>query len=336
MTLRHAYTFVTVVFEEEYDLLLLQARSLRIYCDRDLINSILVIDNSKRGLSRKQREKILSEYGDIACVVTFVHAGEIAVTQSTKGWIGQQILKLAVARIIATDRYVILDAKNHFILPFTRSDLETDEGRPRMRMVGYATDNPLRPYLEQTLSYYGLNREQNIAKFVGATTPFIMYRDVVRKLIEDLQSREQQPFETVFASRGITEFFSYGSYIIKSGQNIEMLYQTHKSASSCIWVSDASKNGCDVVIARTLAQKSSVFSVHRAAIAKLPAEARRTVAEFLFSRSLFESPKAGQNFLQRLQAKLVLYTVMRPFRKLRESIRKRLVSAQKLIPFRAA
>jgi hypothetical protein len=40
------YTFVTVVFEQEYHLLLLQARSMRMHCPTSLVNAIIVIDNS--------------------------------------------------------------------------------------------------------------------------------------------------------------------------------------------------------------------------------------------------------------------------------------------------
>jgi hypothetical protein len=65
------YTFVTVVFEQDYRLLLLQARSMRMYCPTDLLNEIIVIDNSTSGrIPSSVRNQLLIEYGHLR---TFVH-----------------------------------------------------------------------------------------------------------------------------------------------------------------------------------------------------------------------------------------------------------------------
>jgi hypothetical protein len=68
------YTFVTVVFEQEYHLLLLQARSMRMYCPTSLVNAIIVIDNSTIGrIPLPVKNQLLNEYGQLAIFVQIVH-----------------------------------------------------------------------------------------------------------------------------------------------------------------------------------------------------------------------------------------------------------------------
>src|SRR5215469_10750422 len=55
------FTFVTVVFEAEYDLLSLQARSMRLYCPLEIVQGILVIDNSRTPISLNRQDRIRRE-----------------------------------------------------------------------------------------------------------------------------------------------------------------------------------------------------------------------------------------------------------------------------------
>ena len=69
--------FVTVVFESEVHLLRLQARSMALFLDRAMTGRLVVIDNSVHGLRRRERERLLLEYGDLAGRVSFVRPHEI-------------------------------------------------------------------------------------------------------------------------------------------------------------------------------------------------------------------------------------------------------------------
>ncbi len=131
------YSFVTVVYEVEFDLLALQARSMQRYCPEKMIDSIVVIDNSLHPLPRDKKLRLIAEYGRFAKFVRILRAEEIARIPETKGWTAQQILKLMVATHVETERYVILDAKNHFVFSLTPEFLEAPDGRARINVYGY-------------------------------------------------------------------------------------------------------------------------------------------------------------------------------------------------------
>jgi hypothetical protein len=67
----------------------------------------------------------------------FLPAPEVATLAPMRAWRAQQVLKLEVARRVATEQYLLLDAKNHFVRPTTSADFWHD-GRIRT----YIKDRP--------------------------------------------------------------------------------------------------------------------------------------------------------------------------------------------------
>ena len=67
----------------------------------------------------------------------------------------QQVLKIKIAYVVRSDRYVALDAKNHLVSALTREFLESST--VNLRTNGYSyVDQPMLEYLERTLDYLGL------------------------------------------------------------------------------------------------------------------------------------------------------------------------------------
>src|SRR5271166_4069852 len=98
------YTFVTVGFPGEFGLLSLQARSMRLYCPPDLIEEIIIIDNSLAAVLDGWQEKVLHQYGELAKLVRFVPGVQlIPILTDTQGWWTQQVLKIRVAGIVRSD-----------------------------------------------------------------------------------------------------------------------------------------------------------------------------------------------------------------------------------------
>ncbi|NJN91757.1 MAG: hypothetical protein HC878_16270 [Leptolyngbyaceae cyanobacterium SL_5_14] len=104
-------TFVTVVFEEEYLLLQLQARSMRLYLSPIMVDEIIIIDNSCRGMPRAFKDELLIAYAQLAPLVKILLSKDICTIPSSQGWVSQQILKLMIAEHIESEWYVVLDAK---------------------------------------------------------------------------------------------------------------------------------------------------------------------------------------------------------------------------------
>jgi hypothetical protein len=87
------YTFVTVVYEAEYPLLLLHARSMRLYCPLELVEKIIVVDNCERDLSPRLKNVLLTEYGHLKDYLTLVSFREIGQMNQVSGYDRQQIIK---------------------------------------------------------------------------------------------------------------------------------------------------------------------------------------------------------------------------------------------------
>jgi hypothetical protein len=81
------YTFVTVVFEHEYDLAKFAARSFCLYCDREMVESIILIDNSHWRLSERKRAALSREYGELAARVRWIGADDLAHMPRWGGWL---------------------------------------------------------------------------------------------------------------------------------------------------------------------------------------------------------------------------------------------------------
>lgn len=290
------YTFVTVVFEDEYELLALQARSMRLYCPPQLFNSIIVIDNSQEPISSPAKGRLIDEYGDLKDSVTLVPAQDVVKLPRANGWVTQQILKLAAAHFIHTERYVVLDAKNHFVRELEREFLEAPDGRARTKMGDYKF-HPLRQELVRILSYFALRPDSYLDAFPPTAPPFVMYTEVVRKLMRQVAEHEKMPFEKAFVELRFVEFFLYMGYILHSYGNLSDLYDFHYVSCPIIWERNADEQGCIEAITRATKQQSPVFALHRTAITKLSKRSRDSIADFWYRCGLFVSKESADFFI---------------------------------------
>jgi len=291
------YTIVTVAFEGDIELMDLQARSMKLYCDPSLIEEIIVIDNFTKQKPKRWEETLLSAYGHMARKVRIIPAAELAKTHDLSGWLSQQVLKLAVSNVIKTDRYVILDAKNHLIKPLVRDFLETSEGKIRINGYGYAA-HPLRPHLERTCAYAKLDPTGPLEKFVRTSTPFTMITSVAKAIVDNIEEAEKEDFALVMRKHGFTEFFLYAATLAKVGV-LHDLYEWNQPFSPDIWKWGAQ----DLKVIQEAIEKAEkdttgpFFSVHRGAIPLLIPAGRDKICDLWSARSLFPNATAAFEFL---------------------------------------
>jgi putative sterol carrier protein len=294
------YTFVTVSHAPDWPLLRLQARSFPRYCPEALVEQILVIENFDFGAEVDWREELLDAYGPLRQRVHFVRGSDLAEQSPVGGWWSQQVLKLAVSERIGTERYVILDAKNHWVAALSREYLEASDGRPRISTRCYR-DHPLRDGFDRTLTYCGLDPDRYLDDFIQSTTPFIMLTSRARKVVADINAAEGRPFAQAFVDRRLIEFILYGASIVASGQSIDDLYDRTQPECPTIWPGrSATLEECTVAVARAAAGDCPCFAIHRLAATELEADARATIARFWCDRGLFASENAGVEFLRAL------------------------------------
>ncbi len=293
------YTFVSVFFEAEYDLLRLQAHSFDRYCPDELVDSILVIDNGHRPQPPARRARLRHDFGRLADRLRFVDAADIAHMPGWGGWYSQQVLKLKIAADIATDRYVVIDAKNHLVAPLQRDFLEAADGRARLPAHGYR-NHSLRPSLENVLDHFGLDRTKHVERFAHTVTPFVLYTELVRRLMIETVGETGLPFEIVFLKHRFLEFFLYVGYIIASGNDVESLYDFSLPSCPMIWLPAPDYETCKAAISLSGDSGLPFFSVHRRSFGGLDRECRGLLADFWHERGLFPSKDAGRRFIRQV------------------------------------
>lgn len=277
------YTFVTVVFADEIVLHQLQARSMVRYLSPDMIDSIIVIENS--AMPDGWRTNLHKHYGPLARFVSIIPAARIAAVSPKGGWFAQQILKLMISRHITTDRYLILDAKNTLVFPLEPHHLEQD-GKIRSFCENYQR-HPLRRYLKKAIAYFDIDAD--MTHFGPTVTPFVAPTAYVRQLVSHVERKEGGSFEQFFSGNQMTEFFLFMAYLI-SINKMDALYDFSGTNYSVIWefsATDDARIKRDIEI--TEQQQRPFFSVHRRARPHLTGCGRQMIAEFWWRRKLFAS-----------------------------------------------
>lgn len=281
-------TFVSVVHEVEVPLLELQARSFAVHVPRELAGRVLAIDNTARGLRPAARARLVQAYGPHADRVEVLRPDQVARVPAAVGWRTQQVLKLAVADLLGDERYVVLDAKNHFVATPRQADFETPDGRGTVTTYGY-TDHPLRASLERVLRYAGLDPAPHLASFTATVTPFVLDAGLVRELMRDVSRRAGRPFATEFVRAELTEFFLYSAWLLAGGRRLEEVFEVHAGLTTTVWPRAADAAGVAAAVASVTGHGHPLFAVHRRALTGLDAAAREQLAAFWVDRGLSDT-----------------------------------------------
>jgi hypothetical protein len=274
-------TIVTVVYEESYASMIVQARSFAKYIDPDLVEEIIVIENGN-GVRISWKDKVVREYGAVSGLVTFCRGEELAdFGDMQDGWWKQQVLKLAVAKMVRTDEYLLLDCKHHLVKPLERSFI-WDNDKLRIRSANYE-GHRFQPILERALDYFGLDNDV-IRDFPTTTPPFPFNRDIALQ-IQKLGERESGSLGKFMMARELTEFFLYSAYLQHENKLREM-YSFHKLAYPVIWPHTTDAAAVRALIEESRSGESPFFGVHRRAVENLGPEARDLVAAYWEERGL--------------------------------------------------
>lgn len=221
---------VTIVFDDEVNLLYLQAHSISKYINGKHINKIHIIYNDSDFSIFEVffYEKIYNQYGLLKDkIILHNYKNLIGVNSEINTWFGwriQQLIKLTISDIVQTDHYLVLDSKNHFIRKFKLSlFFSKDKNILFVGNIGI-----MEKYFTNCMQYFGVEKQlalnllskeskTNIGNKLPITiTPYLLKTDIVKKMINYLNIRENN-FCTFFLNNvNITEFHMYSSFIIYS------------------------------------------------------------------------------------------------------------------------
>jgi Family of unknown function (DUF6492) len=298
--IQHSLTLVSVVFEAELPLLQLQARSVAANVPPELVDEIIVIDNCARGMPPDAVARLRENYGPLRDRMRVLRPKDIGPVPGAVGWRSQQVLKLCVAKLISSERYLVLDAKNHFVRTLRSDFVEAPDGRARVNVYGYQTHR-LRPDLEHVLSYLGLDSSGQVECFTATVTPFVLDTGIVRAMIADIEQKAGRNFGQEFIARDLTEFFLYSGWIIAGGRSLHDVFDLHQVACPVVWPKAATLAGVETAITAATERQTPVFTVHRRALARLDPAAGGTLARFWVDRGLFGSLEQADQFITDFQ-----------------------------------
>lgn len=294
-------SLVSVVYEAEVPLQLLQARSVARFVPPGAVAGLVVLDNTRRGLPPGQRAELLDAYGEHGPALRVLRPADLGDLPGAVGWRHQQVLKLVVAEVLPTSRYVVLDAKNHFVGAWDAGAFVSPSGRMRARYQSYE-DHPLRADLVHVLRYLGLDPAPHLQHFTATVTPFVLDVDLVRRLVQDVGARSGRGFAREFVSHDLTEFFLVSGWLLSRGNQLTDVYEPGLDVGPTLWARGATTEGVDRAVAA--AREAMMFAVHRRAMARLDPGLALPVARLWAEAGVFPSVADGEEFVRAYRADL--------------------------------
>ena len=165
--------FVTIAWSKDFNMMLLQAHSLKFVND-NIVHYVVIQDSI---LSIEQWQNALSTYYDRHKLVLVPNLLENE-SLTSNGWIQQQILKFKISKLITTEDYLVLDTKNFFIKPFNLNDWSVPHGNGSLFVYRKGNKNRMDvdKFLEGASSTY--NKEiPNI--HIDYMTPYKLNKKIV-------------------------------------------------------------------------------------------------------------------------------------------------------------
>ena len=287
---------VSVFCRRDLRLQLLQASSIARHFERSTFGRAVLVWNEPSALPLDLREELTARLADYPFELRT--ASDFGVTPdeiALDGWTTQQALKLLAAREVSTDRYLVLDAKNHFVHPSSSSDFVATNGRAiaALRNLGAS------PSYRYCLGYVGLPpgaHEVGIAN----ETPFTLHTEVVRDLISALEEREGRPLCRVFFAHQhkMSEFLIYQAHFLAKGVALKDLYESGTAIGETLWVTTArDARAFDRSMQRLESAQAKLAALHWIAARALDADQRARVCALWLDAQLIGARAEGEEIV---------------------------------------
>ena len=287
------YDIATVAHRSEWDMLRLQARSMRRWLDPKGVGRIWVVLNEP-GPAASAAELLadLGEaYGDRWTQVQVLGRDEVAPgLEAFPGYQSQQLLKLRLSRLVSSRFYVVLDAKNALIGPVGH-DYFFAGVQPKARFEHYA--DSFQHYIAE--AYYGMlgtPPERRSFDLPAMMTPFTFPTSLVEAaigLLETAFGRSiEECFEQIFAPRQLlSEFLLYSTGLVHAGADLHRIYSAVERMAVTLWKDNAlGLAALQAVLGSASAQGIQIVGLHRERRAQMSAAEIAYLTEFFRAREV--------------------------------------------------
>jgi hypothetical protein len=249
----HMVDIVTVVFQDELEVLRLQAQSLDLYgCD---IQNIFVIVNEDSDLAKKINT---AWWGSLSSRVAVLTRNEFGNSWADNGWVSQQALKLSAAARCESPWSIILDAKTIFVksMPVLKS-------QPQVGLL------PIYPVFEPSQRIVNQLFDIHLDAQLGpGGVPFVINTDQVKEMIAWIENRQKESFATWFQDQGmLTEFLLYAGWLVYNTGGLDRLYDIKNISMTPCNLCHSEVGAFDRKFAEM--QSTTTVSIHRRAWSQL-------------------------------------------------------------------
>ena len=207
---------VTVVFQDELEVLQTQARSLDLYCQDMDLQTIFVIVNDDDHVANQIDT---AWWGSLQSRVRIIPRSYFACQFVPNGWVSQQVLKLLASALSSSTWSMVLDAKTFFI-----NHMSAIGDRPAVGQLDiYPVFEPSRQIVNRL---FGIELTKQLGP---GGVPFIINSQEVRNMIAWIERHTQQNFATWFQDLGmLTEFILYSGWIYYNHGSLDHVYDVSR------------------------------------------------------------------------------------------------------------
>jgi hypothetical protein len=268
---------VTVVFQEELEILRVQAQSIDLFCTPDLVQDIIVVVNDSAEVADAVDP---AWWGQFCSRVRIIPREKFGLVWSDNGWVSQQALKLLGSAQAWSPWAQVMDAKTILVKPVTQQ-LWDDAGRIRTGSLDiYPVFYPARDIVNRLF-----NSDLNQQIGPGGV-PFFFVTDAVRSMLHHIETQTAQSFAPWFQEQGrLTEFILYSGYINATNRYSQCYNFTDNSVRP-VNICHSEMGIFDIKLQGMSDNNPISVSVHRRAWAQATADQQQRYREFLTSRGI--------------------------------------------------
>ena len=268
---------VTVVFQEEIEILRVQAQSIDLFCSSDLVQDIIVVVNDSTGVVNAVDPAWWGQFRDRVRIIPREKFGPV---WSDNGWVSQQALKLLGSAQAWSPWAQVLDAKTILVKSVTQQ-LWDDVGRIRTGSLDiYPVFYPARDIVNLL---FDCNLDQQIGP---GGVPFFFVTDAIRSMLHHIETQTAQSFAPWFQEQGLlTEFILYSGYI-NATDRYSQCYNFTDNAVRPVNICHSEMGIFDIKLQEMSDNDPISVSVHRRAWAQATADQQQKYRDFLISRGI--------------------------------------------------
>jgi len=261
---------VTVVFDEELEILRLQARSIELYINN--VGSIFLIINQEQNLENKIDKEWWGKYKD---KIKIIPRNNFGSNWSDNGWLSQQALKLAATAQCDQEWSLVLDAKTIFVEPFFDFAKYPDVGQLDI----YPVFESSRDIANQL---FGIDLQKQLGP---GGVPFIINTAMVGDMIDWIENKTKQNFTDWFQQQGcLTEFILYSAWIQYCTGSLDTIYNVNTNKIRPCNLCHSETHLFEQKFSNM--QSSGTVSIHRNAWKQLNHDQQKCYLDFLVSRGI--------------------------------------------------